>query len=79
MIGPCIEGLEMESLQKKVKYQNIVNKPKYEQFFSPTDGAKISWTGRFKYVEAGRDPWDRPIIKKKRIFKKVTKEVRFLS
>ena len=40
---------------------------------------EISWTGLFKYVEIGRDVEDQPIIKRKRVFKKMSKSVRYLS
>lgn len=73
-----IQGLELESAEKQEKYRNIALEEKYKRF-GIKEGEEITWTGLFKYVEVGYDKWGDPIIKRKRVFKKTTKETRYLS
>ena len=52
--GPCIAGMELEPLEKQLKYKYISNNYKYKNF-STKEGEHIHWTGNFKYVEMGRN------------------------
>lgn len=70
--------MELESKEKQEKYRNITQDEKYQRF-NINEGEEITWTGLFKYVEDGYDKWGDPIIKWKRVFKKITKETRYLS
>ena len=68
-----IKGLEKENLSKQLKYQK-----KFGQ--AVENGDDITFTGMYKYVDSGlTDKFSLPIYKRKRIFRKRTTVIKFLS
>ena len=68
-----IKGLEKESMDKQLKYQEIFG----DQL---DNGDDITFTGMYKYVDSGlTDKFNLPIFKRKRIFRKINKMTRYLT
>ena len=68
----------MEPQRVQIKYQNLTNQEKYAKF-RKQDGQIICYTGQFKYVEIDLDDNGQKMVKRKRVFKKIKKERRFLT
>ena len=68
-----IKGLDKEPLEKQFKYQRVFGELLDE-------GADITWTGMYKYVDSGfTDKFNLPIYKRKRIFRKNGKKQNYLT